>query len=134
MESLHRLILWRRTYGYDALCVDTAKAVRSLVMGQHSAGDFQDPKKVEVLGKSYYRLRTDLRQYVVTVWSCMFFLGMVGIALVFVAFDENAVSDKDTALTLVLAYATLGWLLSNGMLLSPRYIALGKKGTVAPPV
>lgn len=139
MERWHRLVLWRRTYGYDALLVDTDKAVDSLVASQRDAGDFQAPlKTVNVLGKSYQRLRTDVRQYVVTVWSCMFFLGMVGIASVFVIFDDQAVSDKGTAMTLVFTYAALGWLLSNGMLLSPRYVNnaavhAASKGVPPPP-
>lgn len=125
-ERRHGLVLWRRTYsGADAarLLSDTKEAVDSLVAAQRDAGEFQTFKTVKVSGKAYQRLRTDVRQYVVTVWSCLFFLGMVGIATAFVVLDDGAISDKDTAMALVFAYAALGWLLSNGMLLSPRYRA-----------
>lgn len=126
MENVHGIILWRRTFGRDnALYLDTSKAVESLLMmpTMDDAAPWvrSDDETVTILGKTYQRLRTDVRQYVVSVWPCMFYLGMIAVASIVLFGDGTVVRDKGTAMTLVFAYATLGWLLSNGMLFSPRY-------------
>ena len=86
------------------------------------------------------QLTTSLRQMYATGWATLSFLGMVGIALVFVTQNvseearqmmsartsNNAQSnmDKTTAMILTFTYAALCWTLSNGIVTNPRQTRL----------